>query len=85
MIVDQRPSPLRTRRFLRGWRLRDVERRTGIRDCTLSEIERGEMPLRGRALHRLASLYATPSQQLLDEMRRWVARELAGTAEAAPP
>ena len=84
-MVIVRPSPLRCRRLLRGWRLRDVQRLTRIPDCTLSEIERGEMPLRGRFLHRLATLYATPSQQLLDEMARWSARKLTGSTGAAPP
>jgi transcriptional regulator with XRE-family HTH domain len=83
-MVIVRPSPLRCRRLLRGWRLRDVQRLTRISDCTLSEIERGEVPLRGRALHQLATLYATPSQRLLDEMARWSVRELAGSAGAVP-
>jgi len=65
------PSPLRARRLLRGLRLRDVERGTGIPDTTVSRLERGELPLVGRWLAQLAQFYATPPQALRREMERW--------------
>lgn len=74
-IQPRRPSPLRARRLLRGLRLRDVQRDTGIPDSALSQLERGEMPLLGRRLAALARLYQTPADRLADEMRRWLSSE----------
>lgn len=56
---------------MRGLRLRDVQRETGIPDSVLSAVERGERPLRGRALKALADLYSTPAERLLAEMHTW--------------
>ena len=57
MKTGPRPSPLRLRRLVRGLRLRDVEKATGINDVVLSQIERGELPLTGGRLERLAGFY----------------------------
>jgi transcriptional regulator with XRE-family HTH domain len=69
--MRQRPSPLRVRRFLRGLRLRDVADAVGAHETLISEIERGDSPLRGRVLHALANFYTTPSDRLLFEHERW--------------
>jgi transcriptional regulator with XRE-family HTH domain len=85
-----RPSPLRARRILRGQRLVDVARATGIADSTLSRLERGEARLVGPVLHELARVYATSPSRLLDEMRAWAARAggaglPAGGSTRVPP
>jgi transcriptional regulator with XRE-family HTH domain len=69
-----RPSPLRARRLLRGLRLRDLANDVDLHETTLSEVERGDTPLRGRVLHRLAAYYQTPSDRLLLEHERWQQR-----------
>src|SRR4029453_19116250 len=66
-----RPSPLRARRLLRGWRLNDLERATGIADTVLSRLERGEHPLLGSWLRRLAAIYDTRADVLAAEHERW--------------
>ena len=81
--ANPRPSPLRARRLLRGLRLRDVENATGVRDTTLSELERGETPLIGYRLARLADFYATDPHRLRDEMDRWRAQR--GMTSAPSP
>jgi transcriptional regulator with XRE-family HTH domain len=60
--------------LLRGLRLCDLERATGIADTMLSALELGQEPLRGKRLDRLAAFYATPAAKLVDGMRRWAAR-----------
>ncbi len=70
-----RPSPLRARRLLRGERLRDVARATGLHETYISLAERGDRVLGGRLLVRLAEHYATPAEVLVLEMRRWASRE----------
>jgi transcriptional regulator with XRE-family HTH domain len=80
----ERPSPLRARRLLRGLRLRDVERATGIADTVLSRLERGEAVLLGPRLRRLAQFYATPAGPLADEMRRWAYRGAPPATHHAP-
>jgi transcriptional regulator with XRE-family HTH domain len=78
----KRPSPLRARRLLRGLRLRDVERATGIADTVVSRLERGEAKLLGPRLRRIAEFYATPPTRLTDEMREWARR--GGGSERRP-
>src|SRR4029453_10996093 len=73
MRTRSRPSPLRARRLLRGWTLRDLERATGISGSTLGLGERGELPLRGAVAQQLARVYATPLARLREEMTRWEA------------
>jgi transcriptional regulator with XRE-family HTH domain len=73
MTTSMRPSPLRARRLLRGWRLRDLSRETQIEQTTLSLIERADLPLRGRWLAQLARVYHTPGDTLRAEMERWAA------------
>ena len=79
-----RPSPLRARRLLRGLRLRDVERATGIADTVVSRLERGEAKLLGPRLRRLAEFYQTPPARLADEMRAWTDRPDAGLRGGSP-
>ncbi len=79
-----RPSPLRARRLLRGLRLRDVGRAADVPDTTLSRLERGELPLIGPWLRKLAAFYATPPDALRREMERFAAgaeRECESRAE----
>jgi transcriptional regulator with XRE-family HTH domain len=71
LAQPRRPSPLRARRLLRGMRLRDLSLATGLADALLSALERGEHPLRGRALRVLASYYVTTADGLRAEMERW--------------
>jgi transcriptional regulator with XRE-family HTH domain len=66
-----RPSMLRMRRLARGWRLRDLRDVVGIDEATLGGVERGDLPLRGRVLHKLAEVYATSGDRLLYEHARW--------------
>lgn len=73
MTTAMRPSPLRARRLLRGWRLRDLARLTGVHEQQLSLLERAELPLRGRWLGELARVYSTPGDTLRGEMARWTA------------
>ena len=72
--MTKRPSPLRARRLLRGERLLDVARATGLHETYVSLLERGERPLHGRPLVRLADHYRTAAAQLVAEMERWAAR-----------
>ena len=69
--IAGRPSMLRMRRLARGWRLRDLRDQTGFPEATLGGVERGDLPLRGRVLHTLATVYATSSERLLYEHERW--------------
>jgi transcriptional regulator with XRE-family HTH domain len=62
---------LRLRRLARGWRLRDLRDVVNIDEATLGGVERGDLPLRGRVLHKLATVYATSSERLLYEHERW--------------
>jgi transcriptional regulator with XRE-family HTH domain len=62
---------LRLRRLARGWRLRDLRDVVGVDEATLSQVERGDQPLRGRVLRKLAETYATSSARLLYEHERW--------------
>ena len=70
-----RPSPLRARRCLRGQRLIDVAAATGLHAVTLSQLERGTLPLTGRSLQLLAQLYATAPERLTLEMARWLSQD----------
>jgi transcriptional regulator with XRE-family HTH domain len=85
MTTSMRPSPLRARRLLRGWRLRDLARQTGIHDMTLSLLERAELPLRGRWVTELARIYHTPVETLRGEMARWVAETQPDRAVGSSP
>ena len=78
-VSEVPPSPLRARRLLRGLRLKDVEQVTGIPDTTLSKLVRGEIPLLGLRLRKLADLYETPADILTREMSRFT-----GQAEMSP-
>lgn len=62
---------LRLRRLARGWRLRDLRDVVDVDEATLSAVERGDIPLRGRVLHKLAETYATSCARLLYEHERW--------------
>ena len=66
------PSPLRVRRLLRGLRLRDVAEATGINDVILSRLERGELPLLGRRLERIAVFYNERPEALRREMEKYL-------------
>ena len=61
--------------------MRDLERLTGIRDTTLSQLERGDLTLRGRWLRLLAEHYQTSPDALVGEMERWATREGEAAAE----
>jgi hypothetical protein len=58
---------------------------TGLHPVSLSQLERGERPLRGASLRLLARHYETAPEQLLREMARWAARERTGAAGTAAP
>jgi transcriptional regulator with XRE-family HTH domain len=68
-----RPSPLRLRRLVRGLRIIDLARATGLIPVRISELERGECALAGHRLQRLARFYAVPPSTLVEEMGRWCA------------
>jgi transcriptional regulator with XRE-family HTH domain len=73
-MASQRPSPLRTKRLLRGLRLRDLERATEIPETTLSRLERGESPLVGHWLTSLAAFYEVEPRILREEMAAFLDR-----------
>jgi transcriptional regulator with XRE-family HTH domain len=75
MLSVCRPSKLRLRRLARGLRLRDVSVAIGVHDTILSQVERGEAPLRGKLLHALAGFYQTDALALLAEYDRWRQRD----------
>ncbi len=54
-----RPSPLRLARIASGFRLIDVQRKTGIHESRLSRIERGEVEPRETEIGRLLRLYGS--------------------------
>lgn len=80
----RRPSPLRVRRLLRGARLLDVARATGLPLVYVSQVERGDRPLAGRVLHALARHYQTSADRLVSEMRRWTDPESAPRPAGGP-
>src|SRR5262245_16227113 len=75
LVRPGRPSPLRIRRLLRGQRQHDVARAIAVSSTLISQLERGDVPLGGPYLHRLARHFATAPAQLVAEMERWALGE----------
>lgn len=58
---------LRLQRQVRGWGLRDVERRSGVNSGYLSQLERGQVgDIRSSTLAKVAAAYDLPEQPLRD-------------------
>ena len=63
-----KPTRFRLRRLSRGWRLRDLETRTGLPESTLSRIERAEQTPTFAQLSRLAAAFDVPPNTVAEEL-----------------
>ncbi len=62
--MNERPSPLRLARIVRGLSQLDIARRIGVSLWRYARIERGVSPARPDELHRLSELLGIPESSL---------------------
>lgn len=75
---------LRSLRDTRGFSLREVERKTGVSNAVLSQIESGQVKRPSpTTLYKLAELYSVPYEELMDRAGYPIPSKHIGTAQSA--